>query len=115
MKQINVVWPYSHDDLLPGELSQQGVLVKYRIPTPEKMVQTDREAKKKRTMIEKNKDIIEWNTDASSSSVSLYNIDSDNEGTRCASSRTPSLIREIIRPSKHGEEMDSSHATINIP
>ena len=46
MKKLNVIWLYSHEELLLGELSQQGVLVKSRIPTPMQMVQTNREAKK---------------------------------------------------------------------
>lgn len=79
------------------------------------MVQTNREVERKRDEIENNKAIIERNTGASSSSVSLYNIDSDNEDIACASSRTPSLIREIIPPLEQGEEMDSSHATVKIP
>ena len=62
------------------------------------MVQTDREIERKRDEIEKKKSIIEWNTGASSSSISLYNIDSDKEDTTCASSRTPSPIREITPP-----------------
>lgn len=41
LKQLNVIWPYSHEYLLLGELSQQGVLLKNRIPTPKKMVQTN--------------------------------------------------------------------------
>ena len=34
LKQIGFTWRYSHEDLLPGELSQQRVLVKSKIPTP---------------------------------------------------------------------------------
>ena len=112
LKQLNVWWPYSHEYFLLGDLIQQRVLVKSRIPTPEKMVQTNREAKRKRAEIEKNKAITECNTDASSSSLSLYNIDSNNEDTTCASNRTPSLIREISLPPNYSEEMDISHATI---
>ena len=89
LKQLNMTWPYSHEDLLLGELSQQGLLIKSGIPTSEQMVQTDRDVEGKWDEIEKNKAIIKRNTCASSSSISLYNIDSDNKDTTCASSRLP--------------------------
>ena len=91
------------------------MLIKSKIPTPEQMVQTNREAESKRDEIGKNKATIEHNIGVSSSSVSLYNIYSDNEDTAWPSSQTPSLIRKITPPPNHGEEMDSSQATINIP
>ena len=28
LKQINFIWPYAHEEFLPRELSQQGILVK---------------------------------------------------------------------------------------
>ena len=62
------------------------------------MVQTNRKVERKRDEIEKKKSIIEWHVGASSSSISLYNIDSDHEDIACSSSQTPSLIREIIPP-----------------
>jgi hypothetical protein len=71
LKKLNITWPYSHEYLLPSELSQQGVLIKCKIPTLEKMVQTDRQDERKRDKIEKKKSIIEWNTDALSSSITL--------------------------------------------
>jgi hypothetical protein len=52
----------------------------------------------KRVEIEKNKSIIKWHAGASSSSISQYNTDFDNGDTACASSRTPSLVREITLP-----------------
>ena len=115
LKQLNITWPYSHEDLLLGELSRQGSLIKSKILTPSQMVQTDGEAERKKDEIEKNKSIIEWHTDASSSSIFLYNIDSDNEDTACSSSQTPSPIREITPPPKQGEEMEGSQATVKIP
>ena len=33
LQQVGFQWSYSHEDLLPGELSQQQVLVMYMIPT----------------------------------------------------------------------------------
>ena len=114
LKQLKVIWTYSHEYLLLGELSQ-GVLVKYKIPTPNKMVQTNRDIERKRDGIKKIKSIIVWNTCASSSSISLYNIEAENEDIACASSENPSFIREITPPLDQGEEMDSSHATVKIP
>ena len=108
LKQLNITWPYSHKDLQVGELSQHGVLIKSKIPTLEKMVWIDKEFERKKDEIEKNKYIMEWHLDASWSSISLYNIDSDNEDTACASSWTPSLIREITPPLEQGEEMVGS-------
>lgn len=98
LKQLYITWPYSHEYFLLGDLSQQGLLIKSKIQTPKKMVRTDKEVEMKKVETEKKKDIIEWHSDASSSSISLYNIDSKNEETPCASSQTPSRIREITPP-----------------
>ena len=66
------------------ELSQQQVLVKYKIPTLEEMMQVDKETKIQRDKIEKDKVTIEWNTfprvedyeeNLSSSSMSMYSLD----------------------------------------
>ena len=37
LQQVGFQWIYSHEDLLPGELSQQQVLIKSMIPTLEQM------------------------------------------------------------------------------
>ena len=74
------------------------------------MVQTNRESKRKRDKIENNKAILELHAGASSSSISLYNIDFDNEDIACESSRNPSIRREITPPPEQGEE-----ATVKIP
>ena len=58
-KQINFVWPYSHEELFPGELSQQGILVKSKIPRPEKMMHIDKEVERKKVITKKRKSIIE--------------------------------------------------------
>ena len=79
------------------------------------MVRNDKEDERKKVGIEKKKYIMEWHTYASSSWISLYNIYSDNEDTVCASSQTPSPMREITLPPEHGEAMDISQATVNIP
>ena len=44
LQQVGFQWSYSHEDLLPGELSQQQVLVKLKIPTPDQMSRLDKEA-----------------------------------------------------------------------
>ena len=43
-QQVGFQWSYSHEDLLPGELSQQRVLFKSEIPTLDHMSQIDKEA-----------------------------------------------------------------------
>ena len=48
-------WSYSHEDLLPGELSQQQVFVMSMIPIPDQMSKVDKEAELKRAIEEKHK------------------------------------------------------------
>lgn len=60
LKQISFTWKYSHEDLLLGELSQQRVLVKSKIPTPKQMIQVDKEVEIKEFDIERSKSITEW-------------------------------------------------------
>ena len=48
-------WSYSHEYLLPRELSQQQVLVMSQIPTPDQMSKVDKEAEVKRAIEERNK------------------------------------------------------------
>ena len=47
LQQVGFQWSYSHEDLLPGELSQLKVLVKSKIPTPDQMSQIDKEGELK--------------------------------------------------------------------
>ena len=42
LHQVSFIWSYSHEDLLPQELSQQQVLVKSKIPTLYQMTQMDK-------------------------------------------------------------------------
>lgn len=114
MKQINFIWPYSHEELFPGELSQQGILVKCKILTLEQMMQIDKEIERKNVINGKRKYIIEHDSIPSTSSISLYNIDFDNENSNYASSQTPSLIKEAFSPHEQGEEMTIYWATVNI-
>ena len=55
LQQVGFIWIYSHEVLLPGELSQQQVLVKSQIPTPAQMSKVDKQAETKKAIEEKNK------------------------------------------------------------
>ena len=59
LKQMNFTWPYSHEELFPGELSHQGILVKFKITTPKQMIQIDKEVEKKKVITKNGKAIIE--------------------------------------------------------
>ena len=43
LQHIGFTWSYAHEDLLPGELSQQQVLLISKILTPDQMIQIDKE------------------------------------------------------------------------
>ena len=92
---------YAHEDLLPRELTQQQVLVKSQIPTPDQMSKVDKEAETKKSIEEKNKATSERKNlvriedveeSSSSSSMSMYSIDFDREYSEVPSSKTPTLI-----------------------
>ena len=55
LQQVGFQWSYSHEDLLPRELSQQQVLIKSMIPTQEKMSRVDQEAELKKAIEVKKK------------------------------------------------------------
>ena len=59
LQQVVFIWSYSHEDLLPWELSQQQVLFKSQIPTLDQMIKIDKEEKIKKTIAEKNRATIE--------------------------------------------------------
>lgn len=59
LQQVGFIWSYSHEDLMPGELSQQQVLVKSKIPTPDQTTQIDKEAEIQKSKVEKSKVVIE--------------------------------------------------------
>ena len=42
LKQINFIWTYAHEEFFLEEISQQGVLVKSKIPTPEEIIQIEK-------------------------------------------------------------------------
>ena len=48
LKLFNFIWPYSHEELFLGELSQQGISVKYKILSIEQLIQIDKQAKRKK-------------------------------------------------------------------
>lgn len=90
LQQVGFQWIYSHEYLLPKELSQQQVLVKSQIPTPDQMSKVDKEAETKRAIEEKNKvaserknlvRIEDVEESSSSYSMSMYNIDSNIESS----------------------------------
>ena len=98
---MGFLWSYSHEYLLPRELSQQQVLVKSQIPTLDQMSKIDKEAEIKRSIEEKNRAGSEWKNiikiedaeeSSSSSSMSMYSIDSYQEDSEVPSHRTPTLI-----------------------
>ena len=55
LQQVGFQWSYSHEELLPRELSQQHILIKSRIPTPDQMSQIDKEVEQKRAIEVKSK------------------------------------------------------------
>lgn len=83
-----------------GELSQQQVLFKSRIPTPDQMIQIDREAEQKKAIEVKCKASggkmnivrIDDEESSSSSSMSLYNIELNEKHSEVSSRRTPTMI-----------------------
>ena len=75
--------------------------MKSRISIQEQMMQVYKEAKRQRDNIEKDRVTIEWNTlprfkdyeeNLSSSSMSMYSLDSSEEGSKFLSSRTPTTV-----------------------
>ena len=87
LQQVVFQWSYSHENLLLGELSQQQVLFKSRIPTPDQMSQIDKEVEQKKAIEVKSKTSsgklsivrIDDEESSSSSSMSLYNIESNEK------------------------------------
>ena len=86
LQQVGFIWSNSHEDLFLGELSQQQVLVKSRIPTPDQMSKIEKEAETKKTIEEKNRvsseqknliKIEDVEESSSSSSIPMYSIDYD--------------------------------------
>ena len=55
LQQVEFQWSYSHENLLPRELSQQQALFKSRIPTLDQMSQIDKEAEQRKAIEVKRK------------------------------------------------------------
>ena len=72
------------------------------------------EVERKKVLTEKRKAIIEQDSSPSTSSVSLNNIDFENEKYYYASSQTPSLIKEASSLHEQGEEITISHISFKI-
>ena len=105
LKKVGFIWSYSHEDPFPRELGQQHVLVKSWIPTPNQMSKVDKEAKIKRDIVEKNRATSERKNliriedveeSSSSSSMSIYSLDSDKEDSEVPSRRSPTLIEDPL-------------------
>ena len=79
------------------------------------MMKIDKRDEKKKVPSEKKMSIIEHDSSPSTSLVSLYNIDSENDDSDNALSQAPSLMKEDSSPHEQGEEIHSSQDTINIP
>lgn len=78
------------------------------------MMQIDKEVERKKVVTKKRKNSIEHYSSPSSSLVSLYNIEFDNKNFDYASSRNPSLIKEVSSPHEQGEERPSYWTTVRI-
>jgi hypothetical protein len=114
LQQVGSQWSYSHENLLPGELSQQQVLFKSMIPTPDQMLQIDKEAKQKKAIEVKSKTLsgklnivrIDDEELSSSCSMSLYNIESNEKHSEVSSRRTPTMIENQVP-----EQLDEVHSS----
>ena len=93
-------------ELLPWRLVARGVksqqvLFKSMIPTPDQMSQIDKEAEQKKAIEVKSKALsekmnivrIDYEESSSSSSMSLYNIESNEKHSDISSRRTPTIDR----------------------
>ena len=122
MQQVGFIWSYSHEDLFLGELSQQQVFVKSKIPTPDKMIQVDKEVEIQKTKAEKSRATIEGKNiirtedeeESSSSSMSMYSLDSNKEYLEVPSHQSPTLIPQDAPLLVHLEEVHSSLVTEKI-
>ena len=88
------------------------------------MIKVDKEAEIQKVDNERSKSIIEQkmlpriddqDKDISSSSLSMYGIDSDDEGIEFVSIQTPSIIIKITPPPMNDEEINNSPITEKIP
>ena len=85
------------------------------------MIKIEKEAEIEKSVAENNKDSIEWNNiirikdveeSSSSSSMSMYSLDSDREDSKVPSRRYPTLIEDPLP--EHLEEVHSCPVTEKI-
>ena len=79
------------------------------------MMQIEKRDEKKKVERKKKITITKQDSSPSTSLVSLYDIDFENDNSNDASSWNPSLMKEASSPHEQGEEMNSSQATAKIP
>ena len=88
------------------------------------MMQVDKEVERLRAKGEKNKATIEheilqrvkyYERELSSSSISMYSLDSGEEGSEFLSSHTPTVVRHDTPLPMHEEEIDSSPISKKVP
>ena len=72
--------------------------MKSKIPTPKEMMQIEKRDEKKKVASRKKIAITKKDSSSSTSLVSLYNIDSENDNFYDALSWTPSLMKEASSP-----------------
>lgn len=77
------------------------MLLKSNIPTLAQMIQIEKEVERQKSKMERNKDAMEWKIlprvedyegDSSSSSMSMYNFDSNGEDSEFLSNQTPIVV-----------------------
>ena len=98
------------------------MLVKSQIQTPYQMIKIDKEAEIMKAIAEKSRATIEQQNiikieeveeSSSSSSMPMYNLDSDKEDSEVPSRRSPTLIEAPLP--EHLEEVHSSPVMEKIP
>ena len=89
-------------------------MFKSRIPTPDQMSQIDKEVEQKKAIEVKGKTLsgklsivrIDDEESSSSSSMSLYNIESNEKHSEVSSRRTPTMIENQVP-----EQLDEVHSS----
>ena len=98
--------------------------MKSKILTHDQMIQIDKEAKRQKSKIEENKVATEWKIlpkvkyceeDSSSSSMSMYSIDSREEDSEFISNQTLTVVLHNAPLLMHVEEVHSSPITEKVP
>lgn len=100
------------------------MFLKSKISTPKKIIQVDKEVERQKSKIEKNKVATKWKIlprvedceeDSSYSSMSMYSLDSGEEGSYFLSNRTPTVVIHNSPLPMHVEEVHSSPLTEKVP